>query len=77
MALWEKSHDDPKGIILFVHGRTWSALPDFDLQVDGEELSLMDGMLDQGYGTYAVDLRGYGETARDTSSVAFADEGCC
>ena len=28
MALWEKSHDDPKGIILFVHGRTWSALPD-------------------------------------------------
>jgi alpha-beta hydrolase superfamily lysophospholipase len=67
MALWEKSHDDPKGIILFVHGRTWSALPDFDLQVDGEELSLMDGMLDQGYGTYAVDLRGYGETPRDTT----------
>ena len=67
MALWGKSHDDPKGIILFVHGRTWSALPDFDLQVDGEELSLMDGMLDQGYGTYAVDLRGYGETPRDTT----------
>ena len=67
MALWEKSHDDPKGIILFVHGRTWSALPDFDLQVDGEELSLMDGMLVQGYGTYAVDLRGYGETPRDTT----------
>ena len=67
MALWEKSHDDPKGIILFVHGRTWSALPDFDLQVDGEELSLMDGMVEKGYGTYAIDLRGYGETARDDS----------
>ena len=67
MALWEKSHDNPKGIILFVHGRTWSALPDFDLQVDGEELSLMDGMLEKGYGTYAIDLRGYGETARDKS----------
>ena len=67
MVLWEKRHDDPKGIILFVHGRTWSALPDFDLQVDGEELSLMDGMLEKGYGTYAVDLRGYGETPRDTT----------
>ena len=67
MALWGKSHDDPKGIILFVHGRTWSALPDFDLQVDGEELSLMDGMLEKGYGTYAVDLRGYGATPRDAS----------
>jgi alpha-beta hydrolase superfamily lysophospholipase len=67
MAVWEKPHDDAKGIILFVHGRTWSALPDFDLQVDGEELSLMDGMLVQGYGTYAVDLRGYGETPRDAT----------
>jgi pimeloyl-ACP methyl ester carboxylesterase len=67
MALWGKSHHDPRGIILFVHGRTWSALPDFDLQVDGEELSLMDGMLEQCYGKYAVDLRGYGETPRDTT----------
>ena len=67
MAVWEKSHDDAKGIILFVHGRTWSGLPDFDLQVEGEELSLMDGMLEQGYGSYAIDLRGYGETPRDAS----------
>ena len=67
IALWEKSHQDAEGIILFVHGRTWSGLPDFDLQVDGEELSLMDGMLEEGYGSYAVDLRGYGETPRDSS----------
>ena len=46
MAVWEKSHDDAKGIILFIHGRTWSGLPDFDLQMEGEELSLMDGMLE-------------------------------
>lgn len=67
MALWEKSRDDTKGIILFVHGRTWSGLPDFDLQVEGEDLSLMDGMLEQGYSSYAVDLRGYGATPRDAS----------
>jgi alpha-beta hydrolase superfamily lysophospholipase len=67
MALWEKPMAESKGIILFVHGRTWSGLPDFDLQVEGEQLSLMDGMVDQGYGTYAVDLRGYGGTPRDAS----------
>ena len=67
MAVWEKSHDDAKGIILFIHGRTWSGLPDFDLQMEGEELSLMDGMLEQGYGSYAIDLRGYGKTPRDAS----------
>jgi len=67
MAVWNKAVENPKGIILFVHGRTWSAVPDFDLQVEGEELSLMDGMVAEGYATYAIDLRGYGETARDST----------
>jgi len=65
MAVWEKKVTDPKGIILMVHGRTWSGVPDFDLQVDGEDLSLMDGMNQAGYTTYAVDLRGYGKTPRN------------
>lgn len=67
MAVWEKSVSNPKGIILLHHGRTWSSLPDFDLQVDGEELSLMDGFNDRGYSVWAMDARGYGETARDDS----------
>lgn len=70
MALWEKKADSAKGLILLVHGRTWSAVPDFDLQVEGEDLSLMDGMVEQGYSTYAVDLRGYGETPRDSTEWA-------
>ena len=65
MSLWEKSSENPAKAILLVHGRTWSALPDFDLQVEGEELSLMDGLVDAGYAVYAVDLRGYGDTPRD------------
>ena len=65
IALWEKSARDASQAILLVHGRTWSALPDFDLQVDGEDLSLMDGLVAEGYAVYAVDLRGYGETPRD------------
>jgi pimeloyl-ACP methyl ester carboxylesterase len=67
IALWEKSAPAANEAILLVHGRTWSALPDFDLQVEGEDLSLMDGLVDAGYAVFAVDLRGYGETPRDDS----------
>ena len=67
MALWEKSVNQPKGHIILHHGRTWSSLPDFDLQVSGEELSLMDGFNAMGYSVWALDARGYGETARDAS----------
>ncbi|MEO6348205.1 MAG: alpha/beta hydrolase [Aquaticitalea sp.] len=70
MAVWEKKAENPKGFILFVHGRTWSGVPDFDLQVDGENLSLMDGLVAQGYTTFAVDLRGYGGTPRDATQWA-------
>jgi len=65
LAVWEKSAAGAQEAVLLVHGRTWSALPDFDLQVPGEDLSLMDGLVEQGYAVYAVDLRGYGETPRD------------
>lgn len=67
MALWEKSVAQPKGHILLHHGRTWSSIPDFDLQVEGEDLSLMDGFNDMGYSVWALDARGYGETPRDSS----------
>ncbi len=65
LAVWAKSLAAPRGIVVLIHGRTWSSLPDFDLQVPGEELSLMDGLAEAGFATYAVDLRGYGATPRD------------
>ncbi len=65
IAIWEKAGPSPKGVVVLVHGRTWSGLPDFDLQVPGEDLSLMDGLIAAGYATFAVDLRGYGATPRD------------
>ncbi len=67
VAVWEKGYDQDLPPILFVHGRTWSGVPDFDLQVEGEDLSLMDGMIEKGFSTYAIDLRGYGDTPRDES----------
>ena len=67
MTLWEKSPANPKAQILLLHGRTWSSLPDFDLQVAGEDLSFMDGLNALGYSVYALDARGYGATPRDES----------
>ena len=67
ITVWEKGMDTNHPPILFVHGRTWSGVPDFDLQVEGEELSLMDGMIENGFFAYAIDLRGYGATPRDGS----------
>jgi len=67
IAVWEKSVPNPKGQILLHHGRTWSSLPDFDLQVDGENLSLMDGLNEKGYSVWAMDARGYGKTPRDST----------
>lgn len=67
IAVWAKSAPHAAASVLLVHGRTWSAVPDFDLQVEGEELSLMDGLVERGYAVYAVDLRGYGQTPRDAT----------
>lgn len=69
LRVWEKS--PPAGgapvrpRVLLVHGRTWSTLPDFDLQAPGEAVSLMDGLVARGLAAFGVDLRGYGETPRD------------
>lgn len=67
MNVYERQAEKSKGAILFIHGRTWSSLPNFDLQIEGEELSFMNGMVEQGYTAYALDLRGYGATPRDSS----------
>ncbi|MFQ5703789.1 MAG: alpha/beta hydrolase [Gemmatimonadales bacterium] len=67
IAVWEKSAPDAEAVIVLLHGRTWSALPDFDLQVPGENLSLMDGLVAAGYSTFGPDMRGYGSTPRDAT----------
>lgn len=66
-ALWSRPIQNPKGVIVLLHGRTWSALPDFDLQVPGQKRSVMRALNERGYTTYALDMRGYGATARDAS----------
>ena len=65
LAVWARRPAAPKGAILLVHGRTWSGLPDFDLQVPGESRSVLANLAARGYAAYAIDLRGYGSTPRD------------
>jgi alpha-beta hydrolase superfamily lysophospholipase len=65
LVVWSRRPPAPQGAVLLVHGRTWSSRPDFDLQVPGLRRSVMQSLADRGFATYAVDLRGYGETPRD------------
>jgi alpha-beta hydrolase superfamily lysophospholipase len=67
LAVWQKRPAQPRVAILLVHGRTWSSLPNFDLQIPGERHSVMDALADAGLDVFAVDLRGYGGTPRDGS----------
>jgi pimeloyl-ACP methyl ester carboxylesterase len=67
LAVWMRAAPRPTGVIVLLHGRTWSALPDFDLQVPGEQLSAMQAFVRRGYTVYALDARGYGATPRDAS----------
>ncbi len=67
LAVWSKMPETPRAVVLLLHGATWSSVPDFDLQVEGENLSLMDGLVSRGYVVYALDARGYGKTPRDDS----------
>jgi pimeloyl-ACP methyl ester carboxylesterase len=65
LAVWARIPTDAHAVVLLLHGRAWSSLPDFDLQVEGESLSLMQALADRGIAAYALDARGYGETPRD------------
>jgi len=67
-AVWQKRGAQPRAAILLLHGRTWSSLPNFDLQVAGEKRSFMDALADAGFDVFALDMRGYGATARDQTS---------
>ena len=69
LALWSKRPTAaPTGTILLLHGRTWGALPNFDLHVKGGvQVSVMDALVAKGYAVYALDQRGHGATPRDAS----------
>jgi alpha-beta hydrolase superfamily lysophospholipase len=64
-AIWARVPPSPRYAILLLHGRTWSSLPDFDLQAPGPNRSVLRSLAAKGFAAYALDQRGYGETPRD------------
>jgi pimeloyl-ACP methyl ester carboxylesterase len=74
ISVWSRAPANANYAILLVHGRTWSALPDFDLQVPHGNRSVMQSLAKHGYATYAIDLRGYGATARNADGWNKPDE---
>lgn len=65
ITVWFRRPATARDAIVLVHGRTWSARPDFDLQVPGESRSLVDALVVEDFAVYSIDLRGYGGTPRD------------
>ena len=67
MLFTKKKHDLAKEVIVLIHGKTISALPNFDLQVESGNISVMDAFVQKGFQVYAMDMRGFGNTSRDAS----------
>lgn len=68
LAVWQKRPVQvTRGAVLLLHGRTWSARPNFDLHVGRTSHSTMDALAAMGFDVYALDQRGYGASARDSS----------
>jgi pimeloyl-ACP methyl ester carboxylesterase len=68
LTVWSKRPaTKARGAIVLLHGRTWSALPNFDLHTAGQRVSLMDALVARGWAVYALDARGYGATPRDAT----------
>jgi pimeloyl-ACP methyl ester carboxylesterase len=66
LTVWSKRPaTKARGTVVLLHGRTWSALPNFDLHTAGQRVSLMDALVARGWAVYALDARGYGATPRD------------
>ena len=83
LFLWRKRLADAspglgggrRGTILFVHGSSVSATPEFDLQLPGRpEPSTMDWFARRGYDTWCVDCEGYGHS--DKWRAVNADVAC-
>ena len=67
--VWRKSSDksaSDNNVTLLVHGGTYSGQTDFDVQVGGENFSLMDHLVGLGHDVFTLAVWGYGKSDRPT-----------
>ncbi len=67
ITVWANEVPNAAATMVLLHGRTWSSIPNFDLQVENEDMSFMQILGRSGISSYAVDARGYGSTPRDVT----------
>ena len=67
--VWRKSSDksaSDNNVTLLVHGGPYSGETDFDVQVGGENFSLMDHLVGLGHDVFTLAVWGYGKSDRPT-----------
>jgi alpha-beta hydrolase superfamily lysophospholipase len=67
ITVWSRQPEHPLAAVVLIHGRTWSARPDFDFRPRSGGRSLLQALVAAGFAAYAVDLPGYGSSPRDPS----------
>jgi len=67
VTVWSRYPAKALGVVVLVHGRTWSARPAFDFEPRAGSRSLLNTLAVAGFATYAIDLPGYGASRRDSS----------
>ena len=62
----------PLPVLFLVHGSSLSAMPSFDLQVPGDEYSMMNVFARDGFDVWTMDHEGFGRSAQTsgTSDIA-------
>ena len=69
IRVWKRSCKNPSATVVLIHGRTWSTRTVYDLETLEGDRSLMKNLSQNSIETFGIDLRGYGETPRDSSEV--------
>jgi pimeloyl-ACP methyl ester carboxylesterase len=72
--VWARRPPEPRGVIVLLHGRSWSGRPNYDFQWGGQNRNVLIALAAAGYAAYAPDLRGYGETPRDATGWDTPDQ---
>jgi alpha-beta hydrolase superfamily lysophospholipase len=67
VTVWGRQSEHPQGIVVLVHGRTWSTRPVFDFEPRSGSRSLLKALAAAGFAAYAIDLPGYGSSQRVSS----------
>lgn len=69
LTVWSRQPREARGVVVLVHGRTWSARTAFDFDAPNAregDRSLLKSFAAAGFAAYAVDLPGYGATPPPT-----------